>query len=75
MAMGILTAVPVSIILVGAIQDMERVQRAFVPSLEALYQITGSRLAATLLHLDLNIVMLGISSHFWHHVLYRLNDY
>ncbi|KAF9883909.1 hypothetical protein FE257_002652 [Aspergillus nanangensis] len=49
MGMGILTTLPVSIVIVGTLTDMAAVQQAYLPSLEAFYQATGSKAAGTVL--------------------------
>ncbi|KKK26396.1 hypothetical protein ARAM_002173 [Aspergillus rambellii] len=46
---GLLGVIPWVIAVLCGIDDVEAVQRAFVPSLEAYYQVTGSKAAATFL--------------------------
>lgn len=49
MALGISTAIPFITVLLIGIQDVEAVQNAWIPSLEAFYQATGSKAVATAL--------------------------
>ncbi|KAL3462688.1 amino acid/polyamine transporter I [Aspergillus heterothallicus] len=49
MAIGITTAIPFIIVLLCGIHDMDAVQNAWIPILEAFYQATGSRAVATLM--------------------------
>ncbi|KAL2801929.1 amino acid permease-domain-containing protein [Aspergillus granulosus] len=49
MAIGITTAIPFIIVLLCGIRDMDAVQNAWIPALEAFYQATGSKAVATML--------------------------
>ncbi|KAI9375587.1 amino acid/polyamine transporter I [Aspergillus egyptiacus] len=47
--LGISTALPFTIVLLSNIQDIDAVQNAWLPCLEAFYQATGNRAVATVL--------------------------
>lgn len=49
MVIGVATSVPWFVAAACLIQDMDAVQRSFLPSLELFYQATGSKPAATFL--------------------------
>ncbi|PLB49685.1 amino acid transporter [Aspergillus steynii IBT 23096] len=53
---GVVTAVPWAVAMVAVIQDIEAVQKAFLPSLEVFYQATGSKPVATFLQAYLTLL-------------------
>lgn len=61
MAIGVLTSVPWFVAGSSLIQDMESIQRSFLPSLELFYQATGSKVAATFLQSYLSMLYYCIS--------------
>ncbi|KAL4867648.1 hypothetical protein BDV12DRAFT_186568 [Aspergillus spectabilis] len=65
MALGISTAVPFIIVLLLGIQDMGAVQNAWIPSLEAFYQATGSKVVATFLQACLAALYFATISTQW----------
>ncbi|KAF7588341.1 hypothetical protein BBP40_005869 [Aspergillus hancockii] len=56
MVIGILTAVPWIVAMATVITDLEKVQTAFLPSMEVFYQATGSKAAAAVLQAYLTIL-------------------
>ncbi|KAL5340928.1 amino acid permease-domain-containing protein [Aspergillus crustosus] len=65
MALGLSTAVPFIIVLLLGIQDMDAVQNAWIPSLEAFYQATGSKAVATFLQACLSWLFFSTVSTQW----------
>lgn len=56
MAIGVLTSVPWFVVGSSLVQDMDSIQRSFLPSLELFYQATGSKVAATFLQSYLSML-------------------
>jgi choline transport protein len=55
-ALGAITLVPWIIAMTSVIQDIEAVQKSFLPSLELFHQATGSKAAAAALQIYLTIL-------------------
>ncbi|KAE8147897.1 amino acid transporter [Aspergillus avenaceus] len=56
MVIGILTAVPWTLVVTLVISDMDAVQKSFLPSIEVFYQATGSKSMATFLQTYLTLL-------------------
>ncbi|PLB40464.1 putative choline transport protein [Aspergillus candidus] len=56
MVLGVATAAPWMVVMMSSVQDMDAVQRAFVPSLEIYYQATGSKAVATFLQAYMTVL-------------------
>ncbi|KAL4793872.1 amino acid/polyamine transporter I [Aspergillus venezuelensis] len=65
MALGLATAVPFIIVLLLGIKDINAVQEAYMPSLEAFHQGSGSRVIATWLQSCLVVLYFTIVSTQW----------
>lgn len=61
MALGLLTTIPFAVVLLLGMQDVQAVQDAWIPSLEAFYQATGSKSVATGLQACLVLLYFGMS--------------
>ncbi|BCS30454.1 uncharacterized protein APUU_80757A [Aspergillus puulaauensis] len=61
MALGLLTTIPFAIVLLLGMQDVQAVQDAWIPSLQAFYQATGSKSVATGLQVCLVLLYFGMS--------------
>lgn len=62
MVLGVATAAPWMVVMMSSVQDMDAVQRAFVPSLEIYYQATGSKAVATFLQAYMTVLYYSMSS-------------
>ncbi|PTU20299.1 hypothetical protein P175DRAFT_0510223 [Aspergillus ochraceoroseus IBT 24754] len=68
---GLLGVIPWVIGVLCGIDDVDAVQRAFVPSLEAYYQVTGSKAAATFLQACIALICYNNGlpfSRYWNHI-------
>ncbi|KAL2832504.1 amino acid/polyamine transporter I [Aspergillus cavernicola] len=65
MLIGVSTAIPFIIVLLSGIQDLDAVQDAWIPSTEAFYQATGSKVVATFLQTCLALLYFTTVSTQW----------
>jgi choline transport protein len=61
MALGLFTTIPFAVVLLLGMQDVQAVQDAWIPSLEAFYQATGRKSVATGLQACLVLLYFGMS--------------
>ncbi|KAL4804026.1 amino acid/polyamine transporter I [Aspergillus unguis] len=65
MAVGIITTIPFVVVLLLGIHDIQAVQEAWIPSLEAFYQATGCKAAAVVLQGLLVVLFYTVVSTQW----------